>query len=103
MVTVAEHLQWGKPFEPAKKPPRRTAFWDAFIPISLFSAFANRVLHIAQGVVSRSLRLIELAFGLQFLVSGDFASSVFNGAFGLVSGSLNVFAVHAETPDLFFD
>ena len=74
---------------PAKKAaPKGSFFGMRFTPISLFSTFANCILQIAQGVVSRSLRLIELAFGLQFLVACDIASGVLDRALSLVRSAL---------------
>ena len=46
-----------------------------FVDFLLF-IFANRILHIAYHVVCCPLGLIELAFSLQFLVTGDLASGV---------------------------
>jgi hypothetical protein len=55
---------------------------------------AQRILYVAYCVVSGAFCFIELALGLQFLVARYFASSVLDGAFGFISGTLNVFAVH---------
>jgi hypothetical protein len=62
--------------------------------LSLFFAFANCVFHVASGVVSGTLRFIEFALGLHFLVASDFTSSVLYRPFGFVGRPFDVFAVH---------
>jgi hypothetical protein len=61
------------------------------------NSFFAGVLGIADGIVSSTLQLINLAFGFKFLVAGDMSSDLFGLARGLICYSLNVFLVH-RTP-----
>src|SRR6267154_5106807 len=64
----------------------------------LFASVFDRVLHIACDVVRCALGLIQLAFGLQLLVVGPFASSVLYGALGIVDSAFHVLLIHVASP-----
>src|SRR5712671_3869256 len=64
----------------------------------LFVRVFDRVLHIACDVVRCALGLIQLAFGLQLLVVGPFASSVLYGALGIVDSAFHVLLIHVASP-----
>jgi hypothetical protein len=57
---------------------------------------AQSVLYVARRVVGRTFRFIELTLGLQFLVAGQFTSSVLDRAFGLVGGALTLLSALDE-------
>ena len=48
--------------------------------------------------MSRALRLIQLAFRLQLLVTHRLACGVFEGTLRLIGNALNVFQLMTETP-----
>src|SRR5438477_2913786 len=55
---------------------------------------AQGVLHPADGIANLALRLIDLAFRLEFLVAGQLAGLFFEFAFRLLGGSFDTILVH---------
>jgi hypothetical protein len=63
-----------------------------FLLAFLFSALFHGVLDVTRDLMRRAFGLVEFAFALQFFISDDFASRVFNSAFRLFSDAFDVFA-----------
>src|SRR4029077_472128 len=62
--------------------------------VSAFGSLPRRVLYVSGDVVRTTLGLVDLSFGLHFLITRHLADNVLYGALHLASSALHVFAVH---------
>jgi hypothetical protein len=68
-------------------------------PLFVFEAAigaANDVFGVANRLMGCTLGLIDLAFGLKAFVASKLAGGVFDGPFGLIGRTFNVFLVHGR-------
>src|ERR1700722_1869751 len=72
-----------------KSPQRAYSLAALFFLSSLYGVF-----RVAQRFAGATLRLVHLAFGLQFLVVHHPSGGVLHGTFSLVRGALHMFLVH---------
>jgi hypothetical protein len=73
--------------------PARSGF---HLALTSFRSVPNGVLEVAGDLVRGTFGLIQLAFGLFFLISGHLAGGLFYRAFDFFCGSFDVFAVHEK-------
>jgi hypothetical protein len=83
-------VSWNK-----RKPPKKAA---AEFKIGGFrlvvSGVPNCVLDVPRDVVRGTLGLIDLAFRLKLLVTGQLAGCILDGALHLIGGALHMFTIH---------
>lgn len=63
-------------------------------PFLVFTLYS--ILHISRSIVSSSLDLVDLAFGLKLLTADRVADYFFGFADCVVNGAFNVFLVHVS-------
>jgi hypothetical protein len=68
---------------------------DVVQALGRLACIPERVFDIAGGVMRSTLGLVELAFGLKFLVTRDLAGGILDGALHLIGSALHMFAIHS--------